>query len=59
MRSKKITTGKTSFTAPVDFLFVPLVARDSDNQRPKLNAHLVGLHFRRVYISAELTVYAE
>lgn len=50
MRSRQITVGKTSFTAPADFLFVPLVARGSDTLYPRLIMHLVGLHIGGVYI---------
>jgi hypothetical protein len=41
MRSKRLVTGTGVLEAPAHFLFVPVITRDADQVRPKLNTHLV------------------
>lgn len=41
MRSKKLLTEHGILNAPENFLFIPLVARDSDQLQPPLKKHLV------------------
>ncbi|KAL3441591.1 hypothetical protein BJX65DRAFT_245269 [Aspergillus insuetus] len=41
MRSKRLATGNGVLEAPAHFLFVPVIARDTDQVRPKLNTHLI------------------
>lgn len=43
MRSKKLVLTDGMVEAPVDFLFVPLLVRRSEQDQPILNPHLVGL----------------
>ncbi|KAL4901664.1 hypothetical protein BDW74DRAFT_159892 [Aspergillus multicolor] len=40
MRSRKLTTASSVLEAPLHFLFVPIVVRDSGQVRPKLKDHL-------------------
>ncbi|CDM31033.1 hypothetical protein DTO013E5_327 [Penicillium roqueforti] len=40
MRSKELVTENGTLSAPEDFLFIPLVARDFDQLRPSLKLHL-------------------
>ncbi|RMJ22318.1 hypothetical protein PHISP_06815 [Aspergillus sp. HF37] len=40
VRSKKLVAQSATLNAPPDFLFVSLVARNSDQLHPRLNAHL-------------------
>ncbi|PLB44254.1 hypothetical protein P170DRAFT_367747 [Aspergillus steynii IBT 23096] len=40
MRSKKLALKDGMLEAPADFLFVPLLVRRSEQDQPKLNAHL-------------------
>ncbi|KAL2865108.1 uncharacterized protein BJX67DRAFT_188328 [Aspergillus lucknowensis] len=40
MRSKRLATGNILLEAPAHFLFVPVIARDAGQVRPKLNTHL-------------------
>ncbi|KAK1145298.1 hypothetical protein N8T08_004459 [Aspergillus melleus] len=42
MRSKKLALKDGVLEAPADFLFVPLLARRSEQDQPKLNPHLVA-----------------
>ncbi|KAL5343221.1 hypothetical protein BJX70DRAFT_210687 [Aspergillus crustosus] len=53
MRSKKLTTSRGIFEAPAHFLFVPVVARDSVQVRPKLVAHLIDNLFISHFHDAE------
>ncbi|KAJ5558805.1 hypothetical protein N7535_009314 [Penicillium sp. DV-2018c] len=41
MRSGELVTENGTLIAPEDFLFIPLVARDSDQLQPPLKSHLV------------------
>ncbi|KAJ5120323.1 uncharacterized protein N7515_009711 [Penicillium bovifimosum] len=41
MRSRELVTENGALNAPEDFLFIPLVARDSDQLQPPLKTHLV------------------
>lgn len=41
MRTKNLVTGTGFLNAPEDFLFIPLVVRESDQLRPPLKIHLV------------------
>lgn len=43
MRSKELVTENGTLSAPEDFLFIPLVARDFDQLRPSLKLHLVSI----------------
>ncbi|KAJ5977959.1 hypothetical protein N7501_001301 [Penicillium viridicatum] len=40
MRSRELVTESGTLIAPQDFLFIPLVARDSDQLKPPLNFHM-------------------
>ncbi|RHZ66468.1 uncharacterized protein CDV56_101686 [Aspergillus thermomutatus] len=40
MRSKRLNTHHGPIEAPPDFLFIPLVVRNSDQLKPRLNHHL-------------------
>lgn len=42
MRTKKLVTEIGILNAPTDFLFIPLVVRETDQLRPPLKTHLVG-----------------
>ena len=52
MRTRKLATEVGTLYAPADFLFVPLVIRDSDELLPPLKSHLV-----RIQISQKLYLY--
>ncbi|KAJ5782692.1 hypothetical protein N7457_004466 [Penicillium paradoxum] len=41
MRSRELVTESGTLIAPEDFLFIPLVARDFDQPRPRLKSHLI------------------
>ncbi|KAL2838826.1 hypothetical protein BJY01DRAFT_219760 [Aspergillus pseudoustus] len=41
MRSKRLPTETGILEAPAHFLFVPVIARDAGQVRPKLNTHLI------------------
>ena len=43
MRSRELITESGTLSAPQDFLFVPLVARDLDQLRPPLKPHIVSI----------------
>lgn len=43
MRSRQLVTESGTLIAPQDFLFIPLVARDSDQLKPPLNFHMVSI----------------
>jgi len=43
MRTKKLITEVGILNAPSDFLFIPLVVRESDQLRPPLKTHLVSV----------------
>lgn len=42
MRTKKLATELGVLNAPEEFLFLPLVVRESDQLTPPLKAHLVS-----------------
>lgn len=42
MRTRKLATGSGMLNAPTDFLFIPVVVRETDQLDPPLNTHLVG-----------------
>jgi Mg-chelatase subunit ChlI len=44
MRTRQLVTEIGILNAPLDFLLVPLVARDSGELRPPLKTHLVGVN---------------
>lgn len=43
MRSRELVTESGILSAPEDFLFIPLVARDFDQLQPPLKTHLVRI----------------
>ncbi|CAI7634417.1 unnamed protein product [Penicillium manginii] len=43
MRTRKLVTEMGTLSAPESFLFIPLVARESDQLKPALQTHLVSL----------------
>ena len=45
MRSRELVTESGIMNAPEDFLFIPLVSRDSDQLQPPLKKHLVSCIF--------------
>ena len=42
MRAGKLVTETGNLIVPEDFLFLPLVAQDSDQPQPPLKTHLVS-----------------
>lgn len=42
MRARKLVTEAGSLGAPGDFLFIPVVVRESNNLQPPLKIHLVS-----------------
>lgn len=42
MRTRKLAIEMGILNAPEDFLFLPLVVRETDQLRPPLKIHLVG-----------------
>ena len=50
MRSRELVTESGTLSAPQDFLFVPLVARDLDQLRPPLKPHMVSVQISVVLL---------
>ncbi|KAL2826507.1 hypothetical protein BDW59DRAFT_145280 [Aspergillus cavernicola] len=60
MRSKKLIVGNLVLEAPAQFLFIPVIARGSEQIRPKLNAHLIdNLIISHFHDSEDGYVYLE
>ena len=50
MRSRELVVESGTLNAPDEFLFIPLVFRDSDQLQPPLKFHLVSEISKTVYL---------
>lgn len=54
MQTRRLATEPGMLNAPTDFLFIPLVVRETDQLDPPLNTHLVGFSRFLTFIVANL-----
>ena len=57
MRSRELVTESGILIAPEEFLFIPLVVRDSDQLQPPLRKHLVSENLERYNAAFHLNMW--